>query len=206
MNNYAVRLTVTAGERVTLPCPHRERGANVTWYRLGCRGRACAPTHAWGAVGGDGGGGAEATADGTALVLREAARNQTGLYYCRVRAGTAEGVSCGTFLRVRDAVPAPFLALSDGAKNRLMAAEGALLLLCAAGPGMLLLLRKRWANERLLQGKKSLGEEENLYEGLVWLYKCTSVNGLIPEYTSLHFIILHSPVTTLACDRWEFQE
>lgn len=152
--------------RVTLPCPHRERGANVTWYRLGCRGRACAPTHAWGAVGGDGGGGAEATADGTALVLREAARNQTGLYYCRVRAGTAEGVSCGTFLRVRDAVPAPFLALSDGAKNRLMAAEGALLLLCAAGPGMLLLLRKRWANERLLQGKKSLGEEENLYEGL----------------------------------------
>ncbi|XP_010725714.1 B-cell antigen receptor complex-associated protein alpha chain [Meleagris gallopavo] len=45
-----------------------------------------------------------------------------------------------------------------------MAAEGALLLLCAAGPGMLLLLRKRWANERLLQGKKSLGEEENLYE------------------------------------------
>ena len=46
-------------------------------------------------------------------------------------------------MALSDAVPAPFLALSDGAKNRLMAAEGALLLLCAAGPGMLLLLRVR---------------------------------------------------------------
>ncbi|XP_021237460.1 B-cell antigen receptor complex-associated protein alpha chain [Numida meleagris] len=26
--------------------------------------------------------------------------------------------------------------------------------------------QKRWANERLLQSKKSLAEEENLYEGL----------------------------------------
>lgn len=88
----------------------------------------------------------------------------------------------------------PFLNIKEATKNRIITAEGVLLLLCAVGPGLLLLFRvrkaagwggggwggaegfggsppppltllpqKRWANERLLQMKKAL-EEENLYE------------------------------------------
>ncbi|XP_064495484.1 nuclear factor of activated T-cells, cytoplasmic 4-like [Pseudopipra pipra] len=63
-------------------------------------------------------------------------------------------------------VPAPFLALRESTKNRILTAQGVLLLLCSAGPGLLLLLRKRWANEQLLHPEKTTCEEENLYEGL----------------------------------------
>ncbi|XP_031462896.1 B-cell antigen receptor complex-associated protein alpha chain [Phasianus colchicus] len=150
------------GKHVTLRCPHGRPGANVTWFRLACPRPGCSVTP----IEGTEREGTEMAANGTELVLNGTGRNWAGIFYCRVRDGTAEGASCGTFVRVRESEPAPFLALSEGTKNRLMVAEGALLLLCAAGPGMLLLLRKRWANERLLQGKKSLGEEENLYEGL----------------------------------------
>ncbi|XP_051652283.1 B-cell antigen receptor complex-associated protein alpha chain-like [Manacus candei] len=74
--------------------------------------------------------------------------------------------SCGTFVRVLEPVPAPFLALRESTKNRILTAQGVLLLLCSAGPGLLLLLRKRWANEQLLHPEKTTCEEENLYEGL----------------------------------------
>uniref|UniRef100_UPI000B4C74BC B-cell antigen receptor complex-associated protein alpha chain n=1 Tax=Lonchura striata TaxID=40157 RepID=UPI000B4C74BC len=92
--------------------------------------------------------------------------NHSGLYFCRVSFRNASAQSCGTFVRVLEPVPVPFLDLADATKNRIMTAQGVLLLLCAAGPGLLLLFRKRWANERLLQPKKISLEEENLYEGL----------------------------------------
>ncbi|NXQ57593.1 CD79A protein, partial [Anthoscopus minutus] len=92
--------------------------------------------------------------------------NHSGLYFCRVQLGEATAQSCGTFVRVNEPVPAPFLQLGDATKNRILTAQGVLLLLCTAGPGLLLLFRKRWANERLLQPKKISFEEENLYEGL----------------------------------------
>ncbi|XP_056371976.1 B-cell antigen receptor complex-associated protein alpha chain [Oenanthe melanoleuca] len=92
--------------------------------------------------------------------------NHSGLYFCRVRAGGAAAQSCGTFVRVQEPAPPSFLQLTDATKNRILTAQGVLLLLCAAGPGLLLLFRKRWANERLLQPKKISLEEENLYEGL----------------------------------------
>ncbi|XP_051652298.1 B-cell antigen receptor complex-associated protein alpha chain-like [Manacus candei] len=57
--------------------------------------------------------------------------------------------SCGTFVRVLEPVPAPFLALRESTKNRILTAQG-----------------KRWANEQLLHPEKTTCEEENLYEGL----------------------------------------
>uniref|UniRef100_A0A8C8S0W9 CD79a molecule n=1 Tax=Pelusios castaneus TaxID=367368 RepID=A0A8C8S0W9_9SAUR len=63
-------------------------------------------------------------------------------------------------------IPVPFLNMRESTKNQIITAEGVLLLLCAVGPGLFLLFRKRWENERLLQAKKSAYEEENLYEGL----------------------------------------
>ncbi|XP_039909749.1 B-cell antigen receptor complex-associated protein alpha chain isoform X2 [Hirundo rustica] len=92
--------------------------------------------------------------------------NHSGLYFCRVEVGGLMAQSCGTFVRVDEPMPVPFLNLRDATKNRILTAQGVLLLLCAAGPGLLLLFRKRWANERLLQPKKISIEEENLYEGL----------------------------------------
>uniref|UniRef100_A0A8B9MXB2 Uncharacterized protein n=1 Tax=Accipiter nisus TaxID=211598 RepID=A0A8B9MXB2_9AVES len=63
-----------------------------------------------------------------------------------------------------DPTAVPFLNIKESTKNRIITAEGILLLLCAVGPGLFLLFRKRWANERLLQMKKNAFEEENLYE------------------------------------------
>lgn len=44
--------------------------------------------------------------------------------------------------------PVPFLNLKDATKNRILTAQGVLLLLCAAGPGLLLLFRVRRGQER----------------------------------------------------------
>ncbi|NXB08094.1 CD79A protein, partial [Cnemophilus loriae] len=100
------------------------------------------------------------------LSFRHLEHNHSGLYFCRVQLGPVVAQSCGTFVRVREPVPVPFLDLEEATKNRILTAQGVLLLLCTAGPGLLLLFRKRWANERLLQPKKISFEEENLYEGL----------------------------------------
>ncbi|NWV65569.1 CD79A protein, partial [Malurus elegans] len=123
------------------------------------------------------------------LNFRHLEHNHSGLYFCRVEFGNATAQSCGTFVRVRgewgslggvwgvfgglanppglaEPVHVPFLDLREATKNRILTAQGVLLLLSAAGPGLLLLFRKRWANEQLLQPKKMSCEEENLYEGL----------------------------------------
>ncbi|NWR10906.1 CD79A protein, partial [Paradoxornis webbianus] len=100
------------------------------------------------------------------LSFQHLQHNHSGLYFCRVQDGVKIVQSCGTFVRVVEPEPVPFLNLRDATKNRILTAQGVLLLLCAAGPGLLLLFRKRWANERLLQPKKISLEEENLYEGL----------------------------------------
>ncbi|XP_064496279.1 LOW QUALITY PROTEIN: B-cell antigen receptor complex-associated protein alpha chain-like [Pseudopipra pipra] len=100
------------------------------------------------------------------LTFPKLSHNDSGLFFCRVESGGETAQSCGTFVRVLEPVPAPFLALRESTKNRILTAQGVLLLLCSAGPGLLLLLRKRWANEQLLHPEKTTCEEENLYEGL----------------------------------------
>uniref|UniRef100_A0A8D0KVD1 B-cell antigen receptor complex-associated protein alpha chain n=1 Tax=Strix occidentalis caurina TaxID=311401 RepID=A0A8D0KVD1_STROC len=163
--------TAAVGEALSLECRFRApAGARATWYRV-CPHRNCSRPHA---------------------PVEAGPGRQLGLYYCRVEAGRAAGQSCGTFLRVREPAAVPFLNIRESTKNRIITAEGVLLLLCAVGPGLLLLFRKRWANERLLQTKKSICEEENLYEGLN-LDECSMYEdisrGLQPTYQdvgSLH--------------------
>uniref|UniRef100_A0A8D2NPD7 CD79a molecule n=1 Tax=Zosterops lateralis melanops TaxID=1220523 RepID=A0A8D2NPD7_ZOSLA len=100
------------------------------------------------------------------LSFQHLQHNHSGLYFCRVEVCNRVAQSCGTFVMVDEPMPVPFLNLRDTTKNRILTAQGVLLLLCSAGPGLLLLFRKRWANEQLLQPKKISLEEENLYEGL----------------------------------------
>ncbi|KAL8219694.1 UNVERIFIED_CONTAM: hypothetical protein K2H54_031311 [Gekko kuhli] len=89
----------------------------------------------------------------------------SGMYYCIVTSSDDHGQSCGTYLWVQRPPPTSFLNIRESVKNKIITAEGFLLLICAIGPGLFLLLRKRWENESLLQAKKKY-EEENLYEGL----------------------------------------
>ncbi|XP_069314283.1 B-cell antigen receptor complex-associated protein alpha chain isoform X2 [Eulemur rufifrons] len=62
--------------------------------------------------------------------------------------------------------PRPFLDMGEGTKNRIITAEGIILLFCAVVPGTLLLFRKRWQNEKFGVDVQDEYEDENLYEGL----------------------------------------
>ncbi|XP_053789747.1 B-cell antigen receptor complex-associated protein alpha chain isoform X2 [Vidua chalybeata] len=158
------------GERLTLECRFEPQDANVTWLQV-CPRRYRG--HGWSCswpqeVLARGGGRqvAQSRSGVSTLSFPHLEHNHSGLYFCLVQSENASVQSCGTFVRVVEPVPVPFLDLGDATKNRILTAQGVLLLLCAAGPGLLLLFRKRWANERLLQPKKISLEEENLYEGL----------------------------------------
>ncbi|XP_066426271.1 B-cell antigen receptor complex-associated protein alpha chain [Molothrus aeneus] len=158
------------GSFLSIECRYEPEDANVTWLQV-CPRRYLG--HTWNCTWPR-----EVPAEGSGrqvsqerpgvsrLSFPHLRHNHSGLYFCRVWRGQAAAQSCGTFVRVLEAVPVPLLELGDATKNRILTAQGVLLLLCAAGPGLLLLFRKRWANERLLQPKKISLEEENLYEGL----------------------------------------
>ncbi|XP_060114161.1 B-cell antigen receptor complex-associated protein alpha chain [Heteronotia binoei] len=99
------------------------------------------------------------------LTFEQAKTGDSGMYYCIVTSSQDSDQSCGTYLWVRRPHPTSFLNIRESVKNKIITAEGFLLLICAIGPGLFLLLRKRWENESLIQAKKKY-EEENLYEGL----------------------------------------
>ncbi|KAM6999629.1 B-cell antigen receptor complex-associated protein alpha chain [Passerculus sandwichensis] len=159
----------TPGSPLAIECRFEPEDANVTWLQV-CPRRYLGRTWscAWPQEVPAEGGGRQVSAEPgvSRLSFAHLRHNHSGLYFCRVRRGAAAAQSCGTFVRVEEDVPEPLLNLADATKNRILTAQGVLLLLCAAGPGLLLLFRKRWANERLLQPKKISLEEENLYEGL----------------------------------------
>ncbi|XP_053908568.1 B-cell antigen receptor complex-associated protein alpha chain isoform X2 [Cuculus canorus] len=182
----------TVGDHLSLECrfqapPH----ARANWYQVCPRGNC---SHPRALVEADGAGRLLRHEDGAVvLTFVRLAHADSGLYYCRVEAGGNAAQSCGTFLRVHDPVSVPFLNINEATKNRIITAEGILLLLCTVGPSLFLLF-KRWANERLLQTKKSALEEENLYEGLN-LDECSMYEdiskGLQPTYQdvgSLHAV------------------
>ncbi|XP_068780360.1 B-cell antigen receptor complex-associated protein alpha chain [Struthio camelus] len=176
--------TATVGDRVSLECVFKApKDATVTWNRV-CPHKNCSASFA--PVNTSYGGRSLLLEAGrVTLTFRHVDKQDAGLYFCKVEAGWAAGRSCGTYLRVRNPMAVPFLNIKESTKNRIIMAEGILLLLCAVGPGLFLLFRKRWANERLLQLKKSAYEEENLYEGLN-LDECSMYEdisrGLQPTY------------------------
>ncbi|XP_040275979.1 B-cell antigen receptor complex-associated protein alpha chain isoform X1 [Bufo bufo] len=98
------------------------------------------------------------------LTIRNAAKTDSGIYLCRVTAGSDTKESCGTYLRVRELPVFLFFNVAEATKNRLITAEGIILLLCAIIPGTFLLYKKRMENLNSLSLKEVEGE--NLYEGL----------------------------------------
>ncbi|XP_005412471.1 PREDICTED: B-cell antigen receptor complex-associated protein alpha chain [Chinchilla lanigera] len=99
-------------------------------------------------------------------VIPNVNKSHGGIYRCRVEDQGTFMHSCGTYLRVREPPPRPFLAMGEGTKNRIITAEGIILLFCAVVPGTLLLFRKRWQNEKFGVDPQDDYEDENLYEGL----------------------------------------
>lgn len=132
-------------------CPRRYRGD--TWS---CTWPQEVPAAGWGRQVGENG----------SLSFQHLQHNHSGLYFCRVEVCNRVAQSCGTFVMVdgewgslggirggfgaladpfgpAEPMPVPFLNLRDTTKNRILTAQGVLLLLCSAGPGLLLLFRVR---------------------------------------------------------------
>ncbi|XP_075695113.1 B-cell antigen receptor complex-associated protein alpha chain isoform X1 [Rhinoderma darwinii] len=98
------------------------------------------------------------------LTIRNAKKHDSGLYRCSVTVGQETRNSCGTYLRVKEPASFLFFNVAEATKNRLITAEGIILLLCAIIPGTFLLYKKRLENLNSMSLKEAEGE--NLYEGL----------------------------------------
>uniref|UniRef100_H9ZFT2 B-cell antigen receptor complex-associated protein alpha chain n=2 Tax=Macaca TaxID=9539 RepID=H9ZFT2_MACMU len=149
-------LMVSLGEEAHFQCLHNGSNANVTWWRV-LHGNYTWPPQFVGKGQGYNG----------TLTIQNVNKSHGGIYLCRVQEGNKpHQQSCGTYLRVRHPPPRPFLDMGEGTKNRIITAEGIILLFCAVVPGTLLLFRKRWQNEKLGLDAGDEYEDENLYEGL----------------------------------------
>ncbi|XP_037372557.1 B-cell antigen receptor complex-associated protein alpha chain [Talpa occidentalis] len=150
-------LTVRLGEKARLECPHRVSRPNshpkVTWW-LALPSNYSYPAKRL------------EFQTSEELIIHQVNKSHWGLYYCEVEDGNQTKRSCGTYLRVRDPPPKPFLDMGEGTKNNIITAEGIILLVCAVVPGMLLLFRKRWQNLKFDVDTRDDYEDENLYEGL----------------------------------------
>lgn len=151
-------MTVSIGANVSFLCRHNSsdprKHPNVTWLYNSENNRLYAQT-----IGKGKGPKGE-------LNISLVNKSHVGLYRCEVSAGEEVWRSCGTYLRVLESIPKPFLELGEGTKNNIITAEGIILLFCAVVPGTLLLFRKRWQNVKFGVDARDDYEDENLYEGL----------------------------------------
>ncbi|XP_026172468.1 B-cell antigen receptor complex-associated protein alpha chain [Mastacembelus armatus] len=89
--------------------------------------------------------------------------NDTGLYQCRIDDNSLTLHTHGTYLQVYKPIEKT-INLSENTKNRILTAEGILLLLCVLLPSATLLFKSKKLHE--LEKKKVQKEEENIYQGL----------------------------------------
>lgn len=86
---------------------------------------------------------------------------QTGFYACLLNSDN--DITHGTYLRVYEPLKKT-INLSESTKNKILIAEGFLLLLCVLLPSSILLFKSKELND--LEKKKAKKEEENIYQGL----------------------------------------
>ncbi|KAG7475050.1 B-cell antigen receptor complex-associated protein alpha chain [Solea senegalensis] len=94
------------------------------------------------------------------LTLASVQLNDTGLYQCLFN---SQILSYGTYLQVYWPLKKT-INLSESTKNKILTAEGFLLLLCMLLPTAGLLFKSKKLHE--LEKKKAAKEEENIYQGL----------------------------------------
>ncbi|XP_069855022.1 B-cell antigen receptor complex-associated protein alpha chain-like [Dipodomys merriami] len=149
-------MTVSTGDEARLLCLHKNASnLNVTWWHILQSNQSWPPIFLGLGRGAQG-----------EWVISKVNKTHGGIYQCRVQDKETPRHSCGTYLRVREPPPRSFLEMGEGTKNRIITAEGIILLFCAVVPGTLLLFRKRWQNEKFEADVRDDYEDENLYEGL----------------------------------------
>ncbi|KAM3873275.1 B-cell antigen receptor complex-associated protein alpha chain [Diretmus argenteus] len=111
------------------------------------------------------------------LLFRQVQFNDSGLYQCLLNhsAGRPAVYSAGTYLQVYKPTER-LLNISESTRNKILTAEGILLLLCLLVHGGPLLLKSKKLN--LLEGKKMKDEDENIYEGLNLEDCCTAYDQI----------------------------
>lgn len=99
------------------------------------------------------------------LTLSMVRLEDAGLYHCHLTHSPqrVSEYTHGTFLQVYRPME-KFFNISENVKNRILVAEGVLLLVCALLPGAILLYRAKTVNQ--LEVRTTKKEEENIYEGL----------------------------------------
>lgn len=156
-------MTVKVGDEARIPCIDRDKETessnqpitNITWWLTLHSNHSWPPRYLGEGKGPKG-----------ELIIPQANKTHGGMYFCRVHQQGKMKDSCGTYLRVREPLPKPFLDMGEGTKNNIITAEGIILLFCAVVPGTLLLFRKRWQNMKFGVDVQDDYEDENLYEGL----------------------------------------
>uniref|UniRef100_A0A674D4V7 B-cell antigen receptor complex-associated protein alpha chain-like n=1 Tax=Salmo trutta TaxID=8032 RepID=A0A674D4V7_SALTR len=108
------------------------------------------------------------------LILRKARLNDSGLYQCFLNHSALRHsvYTHGTFLQVYSEC---ILDISESTKNRILAAEGMLLMVVVLLHGTMMLCKTNKLNQLK---KKRVKNEDNIYEGLN-LEECCSTNDLI---------------------------
>ncbi|XP_068426590.1 B-cell antigen receptor complex-associated protein alpha chain [Clinocottus analis] len=97
------------------------------------------------------------------LTLEPVQLNYSGFYQCLLEGRDVNLLSHGTYLHVYKPMDKT-INLSESTKNKILTAEGVLLILCVIVPSVTLLFK---SNElRKLDKKKAKKEEENIYQGL----------------------------------------
>ncbi|KAM6153640.1 B-cell antigen receptor complex-associated protein alpha chain [Erethizon dorsatum] len=148
-------VTVSPGDEARLQCLNNGSNSNITWWYILQGNYTWHPVFL-----------GQAHDSKGDWVISKVNKSHGGMYRCRVEDNKTSLHSCGTYLRVREPRPRPFLDMGEGTKNRIITAEGIILLFCAVVPGTLLLFRKRWQNEKFGMDPRDDYEDENLYEGL----------------------------------------
>ncbi|XP_029592768.1 B-cell antigen receptor complex-associated protein alpha chain isoform X1 [Salmo trutta] len=110
------------------------------------------------------------------LILRKARLNDSGLYQCFLNHSALRHsvYTHGTFLQVYRPM-VKILDISESTKNRILAAEGMLLMVVVLLHGTMMLCKTNKLNQLK---KKRVKNEDNIYEGLN-LEECCSTNDLI---------------------------
>nr|QPF15774.1 Cd79a protein [Chaunax abei] len=97
------------------------------------------------------------------LSFKSVQLNDSGLYQCFLKSNKIYLFSHGTYLQVYRPLEKT-INLSENTKNKILTAEGILLLLCVLLPAASLLYQSKRLNQ--LERKKGMREEENIYQGL----------------------------------------
>lgn len=95
------------------------------------------------------------------LTIQEVQLSDTGFYRCFIN--ITKTLTSGTYLKVYNPLKKA-INLSESTKNKILTAQGILLLLCVLLPAATLICQSKKLNE--LEKKKVQKEEENIYQGL----------------------------------------